>query len=174
MTMIPGVGATATGPSATPPAATGNPLNQLDNTQEFLKLLVAQLQNQDPLNPSDPTQFMSEIAQLTAVQSQTTAAAEQQTTAADSMIGMDVTGVGTNGAPVTGVVSSVLLSPSGPPTLMVGSTALSLSSVTEVSQAAAAGTGAAGTAGTAGTAGGGTSGTTGTTGSGTGSGTTGA
>lgn len=31
---------------------------------DFLKLLVAQLQHQDPLNPTDPTQFMSQLAQL--------------------------------------------------------------------------------------------------------------
>jgi len=164
MTMIPGIDA-STAAATTPAATTGSPLNQLDNTQEFLQLLVAQLQNQDPLNPSDPTQFMSEIAQLTQVQSQTTLAAEQQTTAADSMIGLDVTGVGTDGAQVQGVVNSVLLSPSGPPTLMVGSTSLPLSSVTEVQQAAAAAAnGAAGAAGATGT---GASGTTGATGSGT-------
>jgi flagellar basal-body rod modification protein FlgD len=169
MTMIPGVD--ATGATSAPPASTGNALNQLDNTQEFLKLLVAQLQNQDPLNPSDPTQFMSEIAQLTSVQSQTTLAAEQQTTAADSMIGLDVTGIGSNGAKIQGVVTSVLLSPSGPPTLMVGSSALSLSSVTEVQQAAAA----AASGGTPSTVGTTPSGSTGTTPSGsTGSMSTGA
>ena len=30
----------------------------------FLQLLVAQLQNQDPLNPTDGTQFLSELAQF--------------------------------------------------------------------------------------------------------------
>ena len=30
----------------------------------FLQLLVAQLQNQDPLNPTDSTQFVSELAQF--------------------------------------------------------------------------------------------------------------
>jgi len=30
----------------------------------FLKLLVSQLQNQDPLNPTDSTQFVSELAQF--------------------------------------------------------------------------------------------------------------
>jgi len=30
----------------------------------FLQLLVAQLQNQDPLNPSDGTQFVSQLAQF--------------------------------------------------------------------------------------------------------------
>ena len=30
----------------------------------FLQLLVAQLQNQDPLNPSDGTQFVAQLAQF--------------------------------------------------------------------------------------------------------------
>ncbi|HUI56511.1 MAG TPA: flagellar hook capping FlgD N-terminal domain-containing protein [Bryobacteraceae bacterium] len=30
----------------------------------FLQLLVAQLQNQDPLNPTDSTQFVAELAQF--------------------------------------------------------------------------------------------------------------
>jgi len=34
----------------------------------FLKILVADLQNQDPLNPSSPEDFMSQLAQLTEVQ----------------------------------------------------------------------------------------------------------
>jgi flagellar basal-body rod modification protein FlgD len=34
------------------------------NEQMFLQLLVAQLQNQDPLNPTDGTQFVSELAQF--------------------------------------------------------------------------------------------------------------
>jgi flagellar basal-body rod modification protein FlgD len=122
--------------AATTSSSGSNALNQLDNTQEFLKLLVAQLQNQDPLNPEDPSQFMSEIAQLTQVQSQTTLGAEQQTATADSMIGFDVTGTGASGAQVQGVVSSVDLSSSGSPVLMVGTTALPLSSVTQVQEAA--------------------------------------
>jgi flagellar basal-body rod modification protein FlgD len=32
--------------------------------QQFLQLLVAQLKNQDPLNPMDGTQFVSQLAQF--------------------------------------------------------------------------------------------------------------
>jgi flagellar basal-body rod modification protein FlgD len=32
--------------------------------QMFLQLLVAQIQNQDPLNPTDGTQFVSQLAQF--------------------------------------------------------------------------------------------------------------
>ena len=43
-------------------ALTGN--NALANEGTFLKLLVAQLQNQDPLQPQDGTQFVSQLAQF--------------------------------------------------------------------------------------------------------------
>ncbi|MCU4185035.1 hypothetical protein K6U06_11740 [Acidiferrimicrobium sp. IK] len=112
-------------------------LNQLDNTQTFLQLLVAQLKNQDPTNPSDPTQFMTEIAQMTAVQSQTSLAAEEQTVAADSMLGRTVNALNGAGAPVTGVVDGVLLSSSGAPELQIGSGSsaqdVSVTAVTKVS-----------------------------------------
>jgi flagellar basal-body rod modification protein FlgD len=35
---------------------------------EFLSLLVTQLKNQDPLNPTDSSQFMSELAQFSQLQ----------------------------------------------------------------------------------------------------------
>ena len=58
---------------------------------------------------------MTEIAQLTAVQSQTSLNAEEQTVAADSMLGRTVTGTGTNGQSLSGTVTGVLLSSSGRP-----------------------------------------------------------
>jgi len=36
--------------------------------EDFLKLLVAQLQNQDPLNPSDPTEFTAQLAQFSSLE----------------------------------------------------------------------------------------------------------
>jgi flagellar basal-body rod modification protein FlgD len=39
-------------------------LNALANESTFLKLLVAQLQNQNPLNPQDGTQFVAQLAQF--------------------------------------------------------------------------------------------------------------
>lgn len=34
------------------------------NTQDFISILTAQLQYQDPLNPVDPNQFVGEMAQF--------------------------------------------------------------------------------------------------------------
>jgi flagellar basal-body rod modification protein FlgD len=36
--------------------------------QDFLTLLVAQLQNQDPLNPDDPTEFTAQLAQFSSLE----------------------------------------------------------------------------------------------------------
>jgi flagellar basal-body rod modification protein FlgD len=49
-----------------------NSSNMLGSTapseQMFLQLLVAQLQNQDPLNPTDSTQFVSQLAQFSSLE----------------------------------------------------------------------------------------------------------
>ena len=38
------------------------------NQNQFLTLLVAQLKNQDPMNPTDSSQFMGELAQFSTLQ----------------------------------------------------------------------------------------------------------
>jgi len=50
-------------PSSTKPAA--NPsIDGLANENTFLQLLVAQIKNQDPLQPADSIQFLSQLAQF--------------------------------------------------------------------------------------------------------------
>lgn len=52
---VTGTGAAST---TTPPANPGDPLA---SESTFLTLLVSQLQNQDPLNPTDSNQFVSQL-----------------------------------------------------------------------------------------------------------------
>ncbi len=49
---------TGAGATTTPPATPGDPLA---NESTFLTLLVSQLQNQDPLNPTDSNTFVSQL-----------------------------------------------------------------------------------------------------------------
>lgn len=53
---------------ATSAQTTADPLAQ-ENT--FLQLLVAQLQNQDPTQPTDGTQFVTQLAQFTQLEQTT-------------------------------------------------------------------------------------------------------
>lgn len=53
----------ATSSNSQAPATPTN-INGLANENTFLQLLVAQIKNQDPLNPSDSVQFLSQLAQF--------------------------------------------------------------------------------------------------------------
>lgn len=50
--------------SSSSAAATAAATSSDASQQVFLQLLVSQLQNQDPLNPTDSTQFVTELAQF--------------------------------------------------------------------------------------------------------------
>jgi flagellar basal-body rod modification protein FlgD len=39
-------------------------MDSFTNANTFLQLIVAQLKNQDPLNPADSVQFLSQLAQF--------------------------------------------------------------------------------------------------------------
>jgi flagellar basal-body rod modification protein FlgD len=127
-------------PGYTPPKSTSSNSTSLNgvNANTFLQLLVAELQNQNPSNPTDPSQFLSQTAQFEEVQElntvQTAVAnlvTAQQSAAATSMLGMQVSGSDSAGNPVSGVVTGVQLTSDGP-LLTVGDASLPYSSVTSV------------------------------------------
>jgi flagellar basal-body rod modification protein FlgD len=117
-TVFPIPSATQTNPTAAPtnPTADTASSNQL-NENTFLTLLVAQLKYQDPMNPADSTQFLTQTAQFTEVETlqkmekeQAAAQSASQVLAASSMIGRPVTysltTTGGSGTPKpTGVLS---------------------------------------------------------------------
>lgn len=58
---------------------------------DFLKLLAAQLQNQDMMNPMDEGQFMNQMAQMATIQAMNTFTDIATTSYAASLVGKDIT-----------------------------------------------------------------------------------
>jgi flagellar basal-body rod modification protein FlgD len=56
--------ATSPTPTSSSTPSASSTTDALGNEQVFLQLLVAQIQNQDPLNPTDSTTFMTQLAQF--------------------------------------------------------------------------------------------------------------
>ena len=95
---------------------TGGSLGQ----DAFLKLLVAQMQNQDPMQPEDSGQMMSQLAsfsQVSQLQSLTSAsqaqALGQDFSTAVALIGKNVTYTKADGSQASGAVTAVKSDPSG-------------------------------------------------------------
>jgi flagellar basal-body rod modification protein FlgD len=87
----------------------------------FLKLLVAQLRYQNPLNPQDGSEFLAQTAQFTMVEKLTSlesstksALSTNQTLAASAMIGREVVYKDADGVDQTGIVESVKVTSNGP------------------------------------------------------------
>ena len=49
--------------SSSPSSSSSSSLNSLTSESTFLQLLVAQIKNQDPLNPTDSIQFVGQLVQ---------------------------------------------------------------------------------------------------------------
>jgi flagellar basal-body rod modification protein FlgD len=93
----------------------------------FLKLLVAQLQYQNPLSPSDGTQFMSQLAQFAQVEklndissSQTDATSWQRAVLGEGLIGKQVSGTDTTGNTITDLVTGLQITDAGPLLMLKG------------------------------------------------------
>jgi flagellar basal-body rod modification protein FlgD len=112
--------------------------NELDKNT-FLKLLVAQIQNQDPSNPMDSTQYMSQMAQFSQVEalnnlqdSFDAQTSYYQSQVASSMLGRNVQVTADGGETyTTGVVDSVRFTSDGP-ILSIGDKDYYLSEVSAV------------------------------------------
>ena len=83
-------------------------------TDQYLQLLVTQLQNQDPLDPVSDKEFIAQLSQLSSLQSLQSLDANfsevlklQQLTSGSALVGKTVTFSGDDGNDATGRVSAV-------------------------------------------------------------------
>ena len=109
---------TPTNPGMYTPAPTAQAGGDKDM---FLQLLVAQLRYQDPMNPADSTQFLSQNAQFTALEKmqdvadQTAALLNSQVAFGSAgLVGKEVTWLADDGTATTGTVSGVSFTADGP------------------------------------------------------------
>jgi flagellar basal-body rod modification protein FlgD len=116
--------------------------SSLLNKDQFLQLMMAELKNQNPMSPnsSDPTQYVTELAQFTALEQQTNTAQStaqsaqaNQATQALALLGHTVSYIDPSGNSGTGVVQKVDFTSSGPTLTVNGDTGIQPGGVSEVS-----------------------------------------
>ncbi len=149
--------ATATPAAATPaiPAATTAPTAASTAKSEplptnpegtlgkegFLKLMVAQLQAQNPLQPTEGSEYISELAQFTQLEQVTNLAQTASQSASAQQVAQSVALIGhtvsytdpTTGAVAQGTVQNVEITSSGATLTVEGHTGIEPASITEVS-----------------------------------------
>lgn len=108
----------------------------------FLKLLVAQLKYQNPLDPMDGSEFMAQTAQFTTVEKLTEltdqlgeSLANDRLGTATGMLGRQVTFTGDDGNPTSRLVTGVRLEPAGPVLLLDDGSQIGLGRIDQVGTA---------------------------------------
>jgi flagellar basal-body rod modification protein FlgD len=139
--VIPAAPTSAGAPAAPAAGATAPATSKTDLDKDaFLKLLVAQLKYQDPMNPAQGTEFVAQTAQFTTVEKLTDLAEVQDkmltaqlTLGAASMLGRSVSYNDAAGKTTTGTVTGATLGTS--PTLTINGLAIPFGNVTTIGQA---------------------------------------
>lgn len=106
----------------------------------FLKLLAAQAKSQDPMNPSDSSQQIAQLAQFSSLEQMLNVATEMgklRTTtnqqAAVQLVGHSITYKdGATGTNVTGTVEKVTMAADGPKLTVGGKDGIDPATITEV------------------------------------------
>jgi len=81
------------------------PANMQINETDFLQLISTQLQNQDPLQPTDPSQFLGQLeglSEVSSLQSMQSAMSSSQLSSSANLIGQSILAPGTTAALATG------------------------------------------------------------------------
>lgn len=108
------------------------------NSDTFLSLLVAEMTNQDPMEPTSNTEFVTQMAQFTSLQYSKDAATYSQSNYASSLVGKTVTASKMDGSKQvvkTGVVQSVMKS-GDKYTVKIDGVSFELSNITSISETA--------------------------------------
>jgi flagellar basal-body rod modification protein FlgD len=114
-----------TGTSSNVPAAglSNTPANMQINQTDFLQLITAQMKDQNPLSPSDPTQFVTQLegmSQVSAMQSMQQSMQASSVMNGSSLIGHSILAAGTTANLATGgAIGAAVNAPDGTSNLSV-------------------------------------------------------
>jgi flagellar basal-body rod modification protein FlgD len=125
--------ATAAAPGAQSAGTTepSNPNASLGQ-DDFLKLMIAQLQAQNPLQPASNTEYLSQLATFTELEQMTNLANAGELSGALQLIGHQVSYTDAKGTTDTGTVESVQTTSKGTTVTIGGEAGIAESSVTEI------------------------------------------
>jgi len=94
---------------------TANNPSSVLNQADFLKLLVAQMQNQDPMNPQSDTDMAAQMAQFSSLTATSASSSSLAMMQANQMVGSTVTvQLDTSGKTASGVVQGVVVQNGAP------------------------------------------------------------
>jgi flagellar hook assembly protein FlgD len=126
-------------PSATPASATSGNSSQTLTQQDFLKIMVAQFTQQDPLSSSDgsggsgTSDYVNQLMAMTNLTTEQTMSAQQQASLANALPGATVE-VNDNGVTVTGLVTKTAVDQNGGLDLIINGKAYQSSNLLSVDQ----------------------------------------
>jgi len=112
-------------------SSSGNPGAALGQN-DFLKLMIAQLQAQNPLEPGNTNEYVSELAQFTELEQMTNLANASELSGGVQLIGRTVQYTSPAGGTATGTVTSVQSTAEGVTVTIEGQSGIALSAITEV------------------------------------------
>ncbi|MDR2644089.1 MAG: flagellar hook capping protein [Planctomycetaceae bacterium] len=123
---------------ATSTVASSDRMNDL-TTSDFIKMMVAELQHQDPMDPMSNTEMLSQISQMRQITSSDKLSAGIESlikgealATASSLIGKTVTGVDSLGENVTGKVDKVTIEGNNVAKLHIGNSIVDVTNVTAI------------------------------------------
>jgi flagellar basal-body rod modification protein FlgD len=102
---------------------------------DFFKMFLSQLKNQDPTAPMDDKEMLSEMAQFTMIdtlQQVQKALGGTQLAQASALIGDQVIGTDVSGLPASGTVDRIVQDPTGLTLVLEGGALMDPASVTQV------------------------------------------
>jgi flagellar basal-body rod modification protein FlgD len=134
---------TSSAPGNPLPASLQNKSLKLQPT-DFIKMMITQLQNQDPLQPSSSDQLLAQMSQIGQLQSSTQLqdslkglVLQNQIGAAGNLIGKSVEGTNDQDQPITGIVDSVRVGQDGVYLELHNGQELSMAKVSKIAPAPA-------------------------------------